>query len=93
MARYGRPYTFIHGRRALPYPAPIRLLRLKPPGFKKRESFSERDESKCQWAQFSGDERALNYDDKKYGTEIPTPVEEEMVDQAEKNSRFHWQEP
>jgi len=26
----------------------------------------------------------LNYDDKKYGPEIPAPVEEEMVNQAAK---------
>lgn len=49
---------------------------------RKSESFSETDSFECQWAEFSGDERALNYDDKKYGPEIPVPVEEEMVTRA-----------
>lgn len=60
------------------------IIEAKTARLKKSESFSQREEFKCQWAKFSGDERALKYDDKKYGPEIPAPVEIEMVNQAAK---------
>ena len=60
------------------------IVEAKTARLKKSESFSQRDEFRCQWAKFSGDERALMYDDKKYGPEIPAPVEVEMVNQAAK---------
>lgn len=60
------------------------IIEAKTARLKKSESFSEREKFECQWAKFSGDERALNYDDKKYGLEIPAPVEEEMVNRAAK---------
>jgi len=60
------------------------IIEAKTARLKKSESFSETERFECQWAKFSGDERALNYDDKKYGPEIPAPVEEEMVNRAAK---------
>jgi len=60
------------------------IIETKTARLKKSESFSETDKFECQWAKFSGDERALDYDDKKYGPEMPAPIEEEMVNRAAK---------
>jgi len=80
-----RATVYIHTRTAsASISGSYAIVEAKTARLKKSESFSEREEFKCQWAEFSGDERALKYDDKKYGPEIPVPVEEEMVNQAAK---------
>ena len=60
------------------------IIDVKTAKLKKTDSFSETDKFECQWATYSGDERALDSDDKKYGLEMPAPIEEEMVNRAAK---------
>jgi len=60
------------------------IIEARTAKLKKSESFSETEKYEYQWAKFSGDERALNYDDKKYGSEMQAPIEEEMVNRAAK---------
>jgi len=60
------------------------IIDVKTAKLKKTDSFSETDKFECQWATYSGDERALDSDDKKYGPEMPAPIEEEMVNRAAK---------
>ncbi len=80
-----RATVYIHTRTAsASISGSYAIVEARTARLKRSESFSERNEFKCQWATFSGDERALNYDDKKYGPETPAPVEEEMVNRAAK---------